>query len=56
MLVIEKDMASTIETVGSLRSYMDQAGILVPEVPDHVAASILFAEVRPNLFFTIYVT
>jgi hypothetical protein len=52
MLDIEKNIASTTDTVCSLHSYMDQVGVSVPDMPDHIAASITF-EVSLNLLHDV---
>ncbi|KAH8978294.1 hypothetical protein EDB86DRAFT_3090838 [Lactarius hatsudake] len=41
---IENDIASTTYAVGTLHCYMDQNGIPVPDMAEHVAASIVFSE------------
>ncbi|KAH8994409.1 hypothetical protein EDB86DRAFT_3078277 [Lactarius hatsudake] len=44
MADIENDIASTTYAVGTLHCYMDQNGIPVPDMAEHVAASIVFSE------------
>ncbi|KAH9002189.1 hypothetical protein EDB86DRAFT_3073992 [Lactarius hatsudake] len=41
---IENDIASTTYAVGTLHCYMDQNGIPIPDMVEHVAASIVFSE------------
>ncbi|KAH8982324.1 hypothetical protein EDB86DRAFT_3126959 [Lactarius hatsudake] len=44
MADIENDIASTTYAVGTLHCYMDQNGIPIPDMAEHVAASIVFSE------------
>ncbi|KAH9012736.1 hypothetical protein EDB84DRAFT_1582964 [Lactarius hengduanensis] len=41
---VENSIASTTHAVGSLHCYMDQVGVPIPDMAEHVAAPILFSE------------
>ncbi|KAH9021431.1 hypothetical protein EDB84DRAFT_1512274 [Lactarius hengduanensis] len=41
---VEKNIASTFETVINLHCYMDQVGVPIPDMPEHVAASIMISD------------
>ncbi|KAH9054549.1 hypothetical protein EDB83DRAFT_2316301 [Lactarius deliciosus] len=44
MVDVENSIASTTDAVGSLHCFMDQVGITIPDMAEHVAASIVFSE------------
>ncbi|KAH9025769.1 hypothetical protein EDB84DRAFT_1440316 [Lactarius hengduanensis] len=44
MVDVENNIASTTHAVGTLHCYMDQVGIPIPDMAEHVAASIVFSE------------
>ncbi|KAH9008240.1 hypothetical protein EDB83DRAFT_2531930 [Lactarius deliciosus] len=41
---VENNIASTTHAVGNLHCYMDQVGVPIPDMAEHVAASIVFSE------------
>ncbi|KAI9429354.1 hypothetical protein H4582DRAFT_2089420 [Lactarius indigo] len=45
MVDVENNIATTTRAVGNLHYYMDQVGVSIPDIPDHVAASIMSSEV-----------
>ncbi|KAH9014885.1 hypothetical protein EDB84DRAFT_1527980, partial [Lactarius hengduanensis] len=44
MVDVENSIASTTHAVGSLHCYMDQVGVPIPDMAEHVAASTMFSE------------
>ncbi|KAH8999943.1 hypothetical protein EDB86DRAFT_3075213 [Lactarius hatsudake] len=44
MADVEKNIASTTNAVISMHCYMDQVGVPIPDMPEHVAASIMFSD------------
>ena len=51
MLDIETNISKVTLTAGELHCYMDEAGISIPDMPDHVVSSIMYSEVTFSLFF-----
>ena len=45
---IERDIDHSTASVGNMHSLMDQVGIPIPDMPEHVAAAILLSEVRKS--------
>ena len=56
MLELEEGIVHSTHTVGNMHSFMDQIGILIPDVPEHIAASIMFLEVSPSLLSDLSAT
>lgn len=44
MSEIEKGIVHSTRTVGKIHSFMDQIGVSIPDMPEHVASSIMFSE------------
>ncbi|KAI9443054.1 hypothetical protein H4582DRAFT_2072125 [Lactarius indigo] len=53
---IEESVTSTTFMVGRLHCFMDRVGVSIPDMQDHIAASIFLPEVSLALFFTVPVT
>lgn len=45
---IERDIDHSTASVGNMHSLMDQVGIPIPDMPEHVAVAILLSEVRKS--------
>ncbi len=51
MLELEEGIIHSTNTVGNMHTFMDQIGVPIPDMTEHIAASIMFSEVSPSLFF-----
>jgi hypothetical protein len=43
---IERGIVHSTTAIGTIHSWMDQVGVPIPDVPEHVASAILCLEVR----------
>lgn len=41
-------IVNSAAAVGTMHSFMDQVGIPIPDMPEHVASAIMCSEVRPS--------